>query len=413
MEPLALDLPIGTLQADLLHHLRGSTTADLPAAPPGALSGLRMERASDQRTLTFRGDSAFLSAEGGGDSVGLFRPEAAGWESFLPVSQADLEVLHGITGASWLVRSTGGFADRPLLADEFRLRAADLEVDLRFQMPLDRTDWPSRVTLLRDGWRIEQICRYRPLVYYTVFGDLAAREQLALSVRSLFQVGHYHGDVAVLSDLAPAEIVPFLPSGVPGNFILASHPARDTFDARAARYTIGDWSDAAVFQPLFYVDTATIFDADVTPLLHALAMSDRLGAPAEILPALARSLPAAAGLLQLDDCPPQFRQAFDAGALGIPNMKRHGGPLALICRVLANSAVLHGRHLPFAVQEIANYVATRRAPFDTGLLSSFVRHVEAGSDPVRRTGLAQFHGRAAAERTAAMRDYLRQIEGVV
>ena len=72
--------------------------------------------------------------------------------------------------------------------------------------------------------------------------------------------------------LARVAVLPFKPSDRPGFM--------------AARYLILDWPDAWQFQPLLYIDTDIVFDRDVTPMLHAIAMSDRIAAPIELLSTL-------------------------------------------------------------------------------------------------------------------------------
>jgi hypothetical protein len=64
--------------------------------------------------------------------------------------------------------------------------------------------------------------------------------------------------------------------------------------------------DAVQFQPLLYVDTDIVFDRDVTPMLHAIATSDRIAAPLETLSVLSTSPASGAALLQRDLCSPGF-----------------------------------------------------------------------------------------------------------
>src|SRR6185312_8915394 len=98
---------------------------------------------------------------------------------FLPVSQADLAMLTDIVTQQWLVQSAG--ADMPpqsgSLVSGFKLLLGPQAVDLRWNLPFDRSEWPHRLPVLRDGWRIDLICRYRPLIYYSAFGPAAIMQQ--------------------------------------------------------------------------------------------------------------------------------------------------------------------------------------------------------------------------------------------
>ncbi len=100
---------------------------------------------------------------------------AGDWEGFMPVSQTEFGVLLAIFHTNWPVRSTGQYvpASDVIMKPFHELHIGPLGVDLRWQLPLELSQWPNRLTLLRDGWRIQQICRYRPLVYFAAFGSEA------------------------------------------------------------------------------------------------------------------------------------------------------------------------------------------------------------------------------------------------
>ncbi len=155
-------------------------------------------------------------------------------------------------------------------------------IDLRHQMPFDLASWPHRLTLLRDGWRIEQICQYRPLVYYSVFDRPEIMEQFAISVRSLIEFGRYQGQIVVLTDRASPELARMLPAEYMDRVTIIPFQPHDRPGFMVARYLILDWPDAWRYQPLLYVDADIVFDRDVTPMLHAIAMSDRIAAPVEL-----------------------------------------------------------------------------------------------------------------------------------
>ena len=105
-------------------------------------------------------------------------------------------------------------------------------------------------------------------------------------------------------------------------------------------------------------------------MLHAIAMSDRIVAPIEVFSPLASAPSVGSTLLQRDGCSPRFACGFNTGTLGIPNLTRHARTLRLIRRIIVNQGTLNGRAaLPWADQEVANYVSHRVGNFDTGLIS--------------------------------------------
>ena len=195
-------------------------------------------------------------------------------------------------------------------------------------------------------------------------------------------------------DLARVAVLPFQPSDRPGYMAAL----------------ILDWPDARQFQPLLYVDTGTVFDSDVAPMLRAVAISDRIAAPMELLSPLAAN-PALGATLQRDFCSPGYMAGFNTGTLGIPNLRAHAETLRLIRRMIMNHSALHGRMaLPYVDQEMANYVSFRLTQFDTGLISRFVRFAGADVPIANGCGLVHFWPvRGAAARAQAMRDYLARL----
>ena len=240
--------------------------------------------------------------------------------------------------------------------------------------------------------------------------------QFAIAVRSLFDFGRYDGDIAVLTDHEPAAIMGMLPAIDPARCAVLRCDARDRAAFMAARYAIADWPGGWNYQPILYVDTDTVFDADIAPMLHEIAMSDRLSAPLEHLSPLRSAVPNGAGLLQLDGCDVAFRHGFNSGTIGIPNLAAHAATLRLIARIVANRAVANGRDaLQFVDQEIANYVGYRNACFDTALLSPFVRVGGEGITPIEgRRGLVHFWAvPKSQQRAAKMAEYAASLERVV
>ena len=423
-DPIEIGIPAHLLQVSFDHYLRNDPAMEPRIIPDGPLQGWELRRAGDGRCLSVSRDGGFLCSPQGCEAVEL-RATSRPWEWFLPVAEADFQVLRRILRHDWIIRSTGELARSgdTGLGEHWSLRVGSLWLDLRFQLPFDLVSWPHRLTVLRDGWLVEEICLYRPLIYYAAFGDPAIMGQFALSMRSLRTIGGYAGAVAVMSDHAAPNIAALIgepavtahatrdrdlqapASDTTGHLEHApsGHPAhrgrydptvddpfargpeasgcavlpRDGVDRIAfmsARYTITDWPAAWAFQPILYVDTDIVFEAAVEPVLRAVATSDRLAAPFEPAAPLGSIASVGSGLLQLDGIDPRNRLGFNSGTIGIPNLAAHAGTLRLICRVMANHAHQRGRTtLTHGDQEVANYVAARTGMFDTTLLAGFVR----------------------------------------
>ena len=367
VEPVVLDLPIEQLRADFGHHVR-ATMPELPSHPPGSLQRFRLQRSADQQTITLGYETAFLSAELEGDRITLVRTEARDWESFLPVSEVDLDALRQILASSWLIRSSGTLIERPTTWRFFNLRVGEHDgrsspsdavrsrelaspLDLAPRRLADRADLPVSTSGLL--FRVRSTGDHGAVCDQRAFAD---------PVRTL------SGADRRIDRPAPAELAKMLPAECMARVTIIPFQPHDRPGFMVARYLILDWPDAWRYQPLLYVDADIVFDRDVTPMLHAIAMSDRIAAPVELMSPLARNPSVGATLLQRDFCSPGYMAGFNSGTLGIPNVRAHAETLRLIRRIIANHSLLHGREaLPYADQEIANYVSFRLANFDTGL----------------------------------------------
>jgi hypothetical protein len=251
---------------------------------------------------------------------------------FLPIDQPDQAVLADVLAGRWLVQpaDAGTPPQSGTLMSGFRLSVGPLVIDLRWNLPFDRSEWPHRLPILRDGWRIDKLYRYRPLIYYAAFSAAAIMHQFALSLASLVTAGAYDGDIVVITDKPPGEIAALVPPGMRASLAVLPMAARDRFAAIGARLTIGGWADASRFQPLLYVDTDILFDLPVAPVLWALARSDRMSMPLEPKELLASSVFVGNGLFREDNCDPGTALGFNFGTVGIPNLQRHARILDLI-----------------------------------------------------------------------------------
>ncbi len=402
-----------TLSANLGAFLRNDIDDLRLEMPAGPMAGWVFSRSPDHRSLIITHGGRCLRAIAPGDALDLVENDTGPFSRFLPLTPADLSALRELGSSRWLVKSDD--VKQPAHghhAPGFTLEIGSLSVDLRWNLPLDLSEFPHRLTLLRDGWRIDQIYRYRPLVYYAAFGDAAIIQQFALNLRSLVTAGGYEGDVAVLTDRSIDEIRALAPPMMRGSLVVLRSEARDRVGGMAARLVISGWRDAWTFQPILYADTDIIFDLPVTPMLYAITQSDRIAAPKEPHASLAGSVFVGSNLLLDDGCDPGSVMGFNTGTLGIPNIGRHSHTIELIGRILRNRATILGRDaMPVAEQPIANYVSFRVANFDTDLITPYVRLSGDTIDPQARQGLVHFCWVPGTDkRVEAMRDYLEQVD---
>lgn len=178
----------------------------------------------------------------------------------------------------------------------------------------------DRLTVVRDGWRVETFVRYRPLVYYAAFGTDNVFACLRVAVCSLFEFGGYDEDVLVLTDPAHLSWPDCLPDGLRPRIRMVPLAASDMLDWALVRYRLIDVPGLDRYRPFLYLDTDMVCDGLLSPLLRMLAVSTALQAAAEN--ALVRpedgygaSLLAADGVVV-----PPARPGFSTGALGFADL---------------------------------------------------------------------------------------------
>ena len=411
-EPLDIGEATAALQIDVGNFVRDDIFALRLTLEAGPLAGWTVIRSPDVQALLIVRDGQYMTAPG--DRKALVLVAAPVLDSaFVALGSEDLAVLRGMLSIQWLTDAEGDAAPATM-APEFGVRVGKTTYDLRFNLPFDRTDWPNRLTLHCDIWRIRQIYRYRPLVYFVAFGDDRVMRQFALSLTSLVTVGQYDGAIVVITDKTSEEIRALLPGGIKATVALLPTQAHDTVGYKTARYGIVQWPGAWDYQPLLYVDADILFDRPVAPMLHDIARADRVCAPAE--PHFLASSPFLGSNLLLDDgcLPSPDKHGFNSGTLGIPNMVRHARTMALIGRTVRNRLAVVGRHsVQFVDQPIANYVSYRAARIDTELLSRYVRLADAEATPDQRRGLVHYCWVPNADvRVEVMTKYLEHLRGM-
>jgi hypothetical protein len=387
------DTPGVTFEADIRHFGRRTVHVD-----------------PKKKTVSLAQDGRYLSAQPDG-TIHYDRPAAAGWESLLLCSDDDLDFLADVKSRRWIVKSTRELVsgERISLGWKHSLSVGGLKIALPYNLPFDCRQYPFRLTVLVDGWRIEELVQFHPLIYSVAVGAEHVLAQLFLSLRSLAQIGRYDGDVLVFTDRSHAQICAAVPWLAPERISVVPIPAAEWVGYVAGKYCIVEHQPAYRYQPVVYMDPDIIYNTDAKSFLIEMAVSDRLSAPMEESATLEQSPSVGASLLQLDNANPRFACGFNGGTIGIPNLPMHRHTLELIRRVIENLLAVRGRRaLNWVDQEVANYVSYKIAHFDMNHISRCVRY--GGEQTARSlgplTGLVHFWMAARGQRHRAMSDYL-------
>ncbi len=404
-----LDVPVEGLRRDFRAFVER-------AAPPPVLfrhddiAG-SLDIDPDRNLVSLRSDGRVLTAAPQGGAIGWTDSTPDAWERLLPLTEIDLGQIVQLASNIWIVRSTHALVKgwQIEFAPGFVLRLGPIDIPLPANLPFDARTWPFRLGLLVDGWRVEELCLYRPMVFYTSYRSPAVHAQLFLSIRSLLEFGKYDGHVHVLTDLAHdalcgsvdgldrdrATVQRLAPSDWPG-FVMS-------------KYCILEHDPAWQHQPVAYLDPDIVINADIRPMLIEMALSDHITAPTEDVGPMRTWPSVGASLIQRDGYDPRYARGFNAGTLGIPNLHAHAHTLRQIRRIIANILASDGReHLAWVDQEVANYVSFRVANFDTTTLNRFVRYGAPHDSeiPGILSGLVHFWATSKNERHLLMARYV-------
>jgi len=411
-----LELPLealrGEIATDFLYRSEPTRTMRIDSGP---FAGMDLLYDVAARTVAFSRDGAYLSAvRNPGSSRSAFsisRPNVAGWESFLPISNETIAALAHIHAHDWAIRSTHTLVRRDsiTLGEGYALRLGDAIFDLRFQ-PLDAAlDQGRSFLMFRDGWKDEKIYLFNPMVFYTSFRSDFVMQQLYLSIDSLMKWGQYTGKIHVLSDRTAEEIESNLSMRpASGVSVQALYPT-DFVGYVASKYDIILWNDARAYQPLLYLDPDIMLDRPIEQMLVDILVSEAVCAPIESFSPIGQSPSVGGTLVELDMKNARFAHGANGGTIGFAQLHRHLDLIAQIRHTIANVGHVYGRNFNRWVdQEVLNYVGFSRAGIDKAAISRYVRYgYIPGSeyDVSSRAGLVHFFGRTIEGKVDAMRAY--------
>ncbi len=410
---VGLDIPIGALRQDFREFLQRD--AKPPIAFETDWSGAGRVHVDVERNLVHleRGGQ-FLSAGGEGGGTAWIDGTPDEWERLLPLSDDDLARIVQFFSGAWIIRSRR-IAVRGwdvALTPGFRLRFGPIEIPLAFNLPFDGRTWPFRTTVLLEGWRIEEICLYRPLVYYSASNSPAVQAQLVQSIQSLLEFGKYDGEVHVLTNLSHDELCRRIEHFPRDRLSVQALEPTDFVGYVAAKYAILEHEPAWRYQPVVYLDSDIVINASLREMLVEIATSEHIAAPIERVGPMRNWPSVGASLVQRDGHDPRFADGFNAGTIGIPNLAAHAQTLRLIRQIIANILKTDGRGvLQWVDQEVANYVSFRVGCVDTYLISRYVRYAgaEAAGAPGLLNGMVHFWNTGPLDRAAVMGRYVEAL----
>jgi|GEM_PF-343111 len=339
------------------------------------------------------------------------------------------DILAGISrlaGGAWISLSTAQIIDPGSITHtgDGGLRVGDMicrYADIA-DLSLSGQAWLPPVAAFRlvyDGWKIEYLRLWRPLVYFCAFGPDEIFQLLQLALDSLFTLGAYDGDVLVVGNEESRASLSALPGWLLARIRFHCVPASDVLDFTLARYRLCDMVDPAGFGPVLYLDTDVICDTTILPLLREVAVASKPMALAEG-DLLAEAGYWGAPFFREDarSAGARLRGSFSTGVLGAPSAFMLRAGFRAIIETTEAFCRCHGtRVLPAYDQPGANYVLNKSGDIEIGSLRKYLRNHLGRLDTVPalddRRGLVHFPGGVGytTPKLACMQRYMAALTG--
>lgn len=394
---------------------RLSGGAELSVNGTGGAVWFALERGEPKdRTVSLRRARRYLRAISNGH-LDVQVEEASGWERFLLLTCEEYVLLQAVTSCAW-VRQHGVLigAGAASVGEAFQLNGLSEEaLDLSKTFPVVNVDGrPGSIFVFRDGWKIEELRRFRPLVYYSAFGSDAYLELFCLAVASFERLHPNLAEYLIFTDADAVSLRARLAAPVAARLQIVARQSCDAIDFFLQRYLIADVPGIEEFGPVLYLDTDVMACSDATPLLVDLAFSDLIEAGAEVFSPMLTRESVGSHLMVDDGITPPWVFGFNSGSLGFSAVIRHREKFQAIVQTTLRYAEAQGRHRlgGWFDQAPANYIAAKLGGFGTTLMTRYLVQVlptgrEAGDKPA----LIHFWG-TGTRKLETMRAHLAEIE---
>jgi len=211
-----------------------------------------------------------------------------------------------------------------------------------------------------DGWIVKNAKFYNPTVLYVVFGYGEILDQLHLSLRSLFEIGKFSGEVIIGVDDNAIHVEKILNSLGIKKYRLIAYAPLDRLDMLGARVDLLSKDIMATFSPILYVDCDVIFDLDINEILQEIRKSKKILAQFEPWSDIRSSSSTGADLYQEFPFECSDYHGFNAGVIGVPSGARFKSIFASVAESLVIYSMNKGRDAMFYYeQSMLNFVFKR------------------------------------------------------
>ena len=309
-------------------------------------------------------------------------------------------IVDRVLARTWFSTSLGRVVPRYEigLRPGFRLDLGGIDYALTDMVRFGHIANSREIYLIYDKYKVERLELYRPLIYFSAFGQDESYEMLSLCISSFSKFGRYDGDYLIITDRSRASIVSLLYFVPPSRIHVINHLAVDVIDMVSARFRLAEVARFDAYQPILYSDFDIICNADIAPFLERIFRTADICLRTE---GLIELVPYGWPLIEADaHAPRRSALGFNSGVIGFRNVESVRSIFSMVVNSL-HCHLSHGlsRHAFEAYdQPVANYVFNKLRSFNSEVCDDYVHPwPPLDFEDIRGRGLVHFCGGVGSE----------------
>jgi hypothetical protein len=226
--------------------------------------------AGDGRLSFIRRGELFYTAEPDG-GFSCTRSAGSFWERVILLKHDELNTIAAMRADDWVLPDGTIISARNIVCEpDFILSFASRRIDLAQPGGITITetsnDHIAELRFIYGGWQVASARRFRPLIYFAVFGPDHIFDMLQLCLTSIARHGAYGGHIFILSDRATEMMEPYVPVELRARTIFSFRDVTDHASMMMERFDLSNLP-IGEFQPVLCLDADMVCDAPIMPLL--------------------------------------------------------------------------------------------------------------------------------------------------
>jgi hypothetical protein len=374
--------------------------------------------AGDGRIAGIRHDGLLYCAEPGGAFL-CNRLVVGPWEQVVLLAEDELELLSALHANDWVLRDATIIAARDVRCEEgFRINFGPMRIDLTQSGSLTVAEQAGNhiaaINFVHGGWQVAAARRFRPLIYFAVFGPDHIFEMLKLCLTSIVKNGDYTGHIFVLSDREPTLMQPYIPETLADRTLFSFRDVTDHASMMMERFDISALP-IGEFQPVLCLDADMVCDAPIMPMLAHCNTARIFSGSAEYggvtIAQMSEGVGNWFGRFLFEAARQKFDQAqgLNGGAIAFPNKQAAIPIIDMVASAFLGSRENFPDFHGMGEQPILNYVLQSLSVIDASALNRFIQFRNQCHGGRERLGLMHFNYGPGGNKLDDMNNYFASL----